>query len=342
MSLLTHNCHADRNRSLLSVKAVLHLLVAAICPLSAVSAQGFNIDFQPTDRSVPGPDFGGAAGQAGVWMQASFPYEQTLISTNGAATEAKLEMFYQGAPNWMAWETDNTGDHAALLDDGILAGTTPCIGSTYCSLFLRGISNGIYRVYTYARWPDGQGESFVAVNGESEVRIAGVMPVNAFVEGVTHSVHEVSVTGGFIIISLYGGEPSWDTALCGLQIVPLELDGCSLNQQPADVTVLKERTATFSAAISGDVRSYQWTRDGVALTNGRGISGATSSTLTLAETRPSDNGVYALRYRCGGVMQGTAGATLSVIDCTGDLNGDGIVNLNDLTVLLTNFGQMCP
>ncbi|MFN0136997.1 MAG: hypothetical protein ACKVS9_12875 [Phycisphaerae bacterium] len=276
-------------------------------------------------------------------MGTAFPTNQLLTTTTGEVSTVTLGLYMQGAQNWGAWQTSNTGDHSALLDDGVFAATTPCLGSTYAGVYLRGVSNGTYRVYTYAAWPDPSSDASVAVNTAPEAHISGTMPGDAFIEGVTHTVHEVAVTNGNIFITVFAGAGSyWETFLGGVQIVPVQLDGCSIAQQPADQTVLKEHTATFTAALTGDVRAYQWTKDGIALANGRGISGATTQTLTLAEARPSDDGVYALRYLCGGAYQSTAGATLTVVHCPGDVDGDGDVELTDLSVLLAHFGSICP
>lgn len=208
---------------------------------------------------------------------------------------------------------------------------------------LPGISNGTYDVYTYAAWPVAAwGSADVFVSGSDDTRhISGTMPGDAFIEGVTHALHRVTITNGVINVYMYGTDAPFDTFLAGIQVVPVSLTGCEPTQQPAAQTVLKEQTAVFSATVGGDVRSYQWLRDGVPLADGRGISGATTPTLTLTEARPSDKGVYSLRYRCGGENAQTTGAALSVIDCHGDIDGDGDVDLSDLSQLLGRFGASC-
>ncbi|MFN0137041.1 MAG: hypothetical protein ACKVS9_13100 [Phycisphaerae bacterium] len=198
-------------------------------------------------------------------------------------------------------------------------------------------------MYTYAAWPVAAwGSADVFVSGSDDTRhISGTMPGDAFIEGVTHALHRVTITNGVINVYMYGTDAPFDTFLAGIQVVPVSLTGCEPTQQPAAQTVLKEQTAVFSATVGGDVRSYQWLRDGVPLADGRGISGATTPTLTLTEARPSDKGVYSLRYRCGGENAQTTGAALSVIDCHGDIDGDGDVDLSDLSQLLGRFGASC-
>lgn len=51
-------------------------------------------------------------------------------------------------------------------------------------------------------------------------------------------------------------------------------------------------TAQFSATATGTALSYQWRKDGVALTNGGGISGATTNSLTVDPISGADFGYY--------------------------------------------------
>ncbi|WP_437400077.1 leucine-rich repeat domain-containing protein [Flagellimonas lutimaris] len=51
-------------------------------------------------------------------------------------------------------------------------------------------------------------------------------------------------------------------------------------------------STTLSVSSSGSANSYQWFKDGVPLTNGGGVSGSTTDTLTLSNALASDDGVY--------------------------------------------------
>jgi len=56
---------------------------------------------------------------------------------------------------------------------------------------------------------------------------------------------------------------------------------------------LVSQTATFTVVASGATTlSYQWKTNGVNLVNGVIFSGATSSTLTLANVQKSQAGTY--------------------------------------------------
>jgi len=63
--------------------------------------------------------------------------------------------------------------------------------------------------------------------------------------------------------------------------------------QPTNVIVTLGGTATFTAAAS-PATSYQWMFNSAPVTNGNGISGATTSTLTIANFKAAQTGVYSV------------------------------------------------
>ena len=63
--------------------------------------------------------------------------------------------------------------------------------------------------------------------------------------------------------------------------------------QPTNVIVTLGGTATFTAAAS-PANSYQWMFNSAPLTNGNGISGATTATLTIANFKATQTGVYSV------------------------------------------------
>ena len=72
---------------------------------------------------------------------------------------------------------------------------------------------------------------------------------------------------------------------------------------PVDQTnIVPGSNVSFSVTASGtEPLSYQWQKDGVDLTDGSSITGATTATLTIAGVMESDEG----GYRC--VVTNTAG-----------------------------------
>ncbi|WP_162927078.1 beta strand repeat-containing protein [Flavobacterium psychrotrophum] len=80
--------------------------------------------------------------------------------------------------------------------------------------------------------------------------------------------------------------------------------------QPLSQAVCPADTATFSVTVSSvssgtETNTYQWEKNGIALTNGGRISGATSPTLTITNITATD---YAI-YRC--VVSNSVGAAFS-------------------------------
>lgn len=70
-------------------------------------------------------------------------------------------------------------------------------------------------------------------------------------------------------------------------------------QHPVTITAVDGGNATFSVIAEGNNLSYQWQKDGVDISDGGIVSGATTSILTLTGVAESDEG----NYRC--VVTGT-------------------------------------
>ncbi|WP_284645292.1 immunoglobulin domain-containing protein [Paenibacillus silviterrae] len=87
----------------------------------------------------------------------------------------------------------------------------------------------------------------------------------------------------------------------------------SITSQPNAATVTAGQTATFSVTANGDTPlSYQWKKDGNALTDGGNISGATTATLSITNAQSSDAGSYtAVVTNAAGNTESNA-ATLTV------------------------------
>jgi hypothetical protein len=83
--------------------------------------------------------------------------------------------------------------------------------------------------------------------------------------------------------------------------------------QPTSQTVTAGTTVNFTVAASGNpTPTYQWQKNGVNLTNGGNISGATSATLTLSSVTAGNAGSYvAIASSVSGLTTSNA-ATLTV------------------------------
>ncbi|HWN95273.1 MAG TPA: immunoglobulin domain-containing protein [Methylomirabilota bacterium] len=80
----------------------------------------------------------------------------------------------------------------------------------------------------------------------------------------------------------------------------------TITSQPTNLNVDVGASATFRATVSGTPPfTYQWQFDGADLTNGTGVSGATSSNLVLSAVQLSRAGTYRV------VVTGLGGTTVS-------------------------------
>ena len=62
--------------------------------------------------------------------------------------------------------------------------------------------------------------------------------------------------------------------------------------QPTDVAICTGNDANFSVTAAGTITDYQWRKDGVPITDGGNIFGATSSSLTVTGASATDAGSY--------------------------------------------------
>jgi len=88
----------------------------------------------------------------------------------------------------------------------------------------------------------------------------------------------------------------------------------SITQHPSDQTVTEGSTATFTVAASGtEPLSYQWQKDGVDLSDGGDISGATTDTLQIANCETADEGNYrcVVSNACGSATSNAASLTVT-------------------------------
>ncbi len=87
-----------------------------------------------------------------------------------------------------------------------------------------------------------------------------------------------------------------------------------INMQPVDDTVLAGSTAVFQVEAQGGAPlTYQWSRDGLPLTDDGRISGSASATLSLNDVQASDAGTYSVRVGNPSGSINSAGALLNVV-----------------------------
>ncbi|MFC2090730.1 immunoglobulin domain-containing protein, partial [Bacteroidota bacterium] len=106
------------------------------------------------------------------------------------------------------------------------------------------------------------------------------------------------------------------TGSCGSVISDLATltlpSNTSITLQPTDVTYCTGGQATISIEASGANLSYQWRKDGVALTDDTQISGTATKTLIITSVASENEGLYSCNVTgtCGSVLSNPANLTV--------------------------------
>lgn len=92
-----------------------------------------------------------------------------------------------------------------------------------------------------------------------------------------------------------------------------------INSQPASVSCVTNYTASFGVAASGNSLNYKWYKNGIGLTNGGDISGATTTNLVVSPAQAADaattaNGYYVVvNDPCGNSVTSSPNASLTLL-----------------------------
>lgn len=125
--------------------------------------------------------------------------------------------------------------------------------------------------------------------------------------------------------------------------------GPGIGTHPAGATFFTGSTIALSVAATGSGLTYQWRRNAVDLGNVRGITGATSATLSIPGAGSFDAGTYTVvvSNTCGSVTSNPAVVGVSA-PCASDLddgsgsgNPDGGTDINDLLFFLLHYEAGC-
>ena len=120
-----------------------------------------------------------------------------------------------------------------------------------------------------------------------------------------------------------------------------------ITQQPVSTLVDAGGNAGFSVRVSVVLPSttFQWRRDGVPLTDGSGIAGATTQDLTISSVQGGDEGFYDCVVTSIGGERTSNAALLAVRGggsaCPADFDGDGELTLFDFLAFQNAFDAGC-
>src|SRR5262249_19342279 len=105
-----------------------------------------------------------------------------------------------------------------------------------------------------------------------------------------------------------GSDAGWVDQIQYAQVFPPVI-----TNQPASVNIDPGSTVNFSAIVVGSSPfTYQWRRNGQNLANGSGVSGATTSTLTLTGVQSTQAGIYTLVVSNAAAIATSSNAFLSI------------------------------
>jgi hypothetical protein len=98
----------------------------------------------------------------------------------------------------------------------------------------------------------------------------------------------------------------------------------TITAQPSNQSLNSGETASFSVTATGDgTLTYQWQKDTLNLTDGNGISGATTNALQITDVQSGDEGAYRCVVTGGCGTVNSNNATLTVYSCpAGPVNGN--------------------
>lgn len=83
----------------------------------------------------------------------------------------------------------------------------------------------------------------------------------------------------------------------GFGVFTVQNVAAAITSEPSDLTVAAGTTNSLSASASGSPNAYRWKRNGVALTDGRYLSGSKTAKLTLIDATKADAGTYELEIQ---------------------------------------------
>lgn len=184
----------------------------------------------------------------------------------------------------------------------------------------------------------GMSVSNIAVwDGESWSGLGSGLTGGVFPAGQTISIGDIGQGRSLFVGGTFTSAGSMTANRIAELAIPTEP---TITLQPEDTTADFGDDITFTVQAD-HADAYQWRFKGTDLIDGNGVSGATTDTLQLQSVTLDDAGMYdvIVSNDCGSVQSDAA--ELDVEPKTGDLDGNGVVDTQDLFILLSQWGQ-CP
>lgn len=168
---------------------------------------------------APGSAFGAAAGVPGFWNRVPADSGGPFSPRDIFGNTTGVSMTWLGGGGGLGYNNPNiAGDFKLLMADA------EAVGAGGLRFTITGLLPGDYRILTYACKPQGEAwTTMITVPGSTSQNpqaVTGPMPVNQFILGVTHSVHDVSLSGGPLLIQAAEHQNSYVNGFQILQVVP--------------------------------------------------------------------------------------------------------------------------
>jgi hypothetical protein len=168
------------------------------------------------------------------------------------------------------------------------------------------------------------------------------LPAGGNISGTTSNVLSITAAttnnaGNYslIVTNSYGSVTS-GVAVLNVGFAP------AFSAPPANLTILSGSNAVFSATANGSLPlAFQWRKNGANISNGTGISGATSNVLTLTAVTTNSSGNYNLFVTNNFGVSTSSLATLTVVlppTITGSLTNQTIECGSNITLAVTASG----
>lgn len=303
------------------------LLVLLMLGFARAHAASLLLDFGLTTTESP-DDINSPAHAAGAvplsevsWNTITSDTDALVYSDGSTATGITLDIGRSLVNVHTIEFTDNGFSVSALggqINTGVYAGTSPVRdgifggsgGANNLSLGLRvdGLPDGTYAVYFTGRNTSAaatQGMLFYITNAASASAFSfdtNTTP-NTTVANIGSASFAEGGNYGKVIVILSAGQSLYIASegiavterrgfFNTVEIVP-GTGAPEIGTQPSPEILYNGRTARFTVSATGIVPlSYRWRKGGTPLNNGGNVSGATNSTLTLANISATDEADY--------------------------------------------------
>ena len=170
--------------------------------------------------------------------------------------------------------------------------------------------------------------SFNNTNLANGVHIAGAKTASLTVSNVSLA----DVGNYHVAVSNFHGSVTSSNAVLTVVFRP------AITTQPVNQTVTWGNPAGFTASASGTAPlNFQWQKDGVNLTDGNGVTGSATATLSLSAAQPINSGQYQLIVTNAYGSAQSTNANLFVTPVLAWGNGDGNTNAPAAATNLVSF-----